>query len=64
MNNTTNTRLAEDFAKYIRMLAEKPENLENLEHYLSAHFHVWMVQYASTPENFVAEMREFATMEI
>ena len=62
MNATTNQKLAEDFCKYIRMLAEKSENLDNLECYLSMHFHEWLERFANTPADLVCEMREFATM--
>lgn len=64
MNTTKNAKLAEDFCKYIRILAEKPENLDNLECYLSIHFSEWLERFANTPATLVCEMREFATMEI
>ena len=55
---------AADFVNAIREIARKPENLDNLESYLSYHFQSWLKQYASTPEGMVAEMKSFASMEI
>lgn len=57
-------KAAAQFCAAIQTLASKPENLENLEHYLSYHFAVWLEKYANTPENMAAEMREFANMII
>lgn len=48
----------------IRTLASKPENLDNLESYLSAHFEEWLAKWANTPQDMAAEMREFANMTI
>ena len=56
--------VAEQFVNAIKTIAEKPENLDNLECYLSHHFEVWMKKYANTPENLTAELMEFANMEI
>ena len=53
-----------DFAEAIKRLAENPQNLENLESYLSWHFPEWLERYANTPENMAAEMLSFANMEI
>ena len=55
---------AEQFCNAIRELANKPENLQNLESYLEYHFDKWMEKYANTPEDISAEMSEFARMEI
>ena len=55
---------AAQFCEAIRTLANKPENLENLESYLSRHFSEWISKWANTPEELVAEMKEFAEMEI
>lgn len=55
---------AKQFCDAIREIASKPENLENLEIYLSMHFPVWIEKYASTPETLTAELKEFARMEI
>ncbi len=57
-------KAAAQFCEYIRILASKPENLENLEYYLSRHFAAWLEKYANTPEGMAAEMREFANMII
>lgn len=51
------------FCEAIKILASKPENLNNLESYLSYHFTSWLTKWANTPENMTAEMREFAEME-
>lgn len=56
--------LAKQFCDAIKTLAEKPDNLFNLECYLSHHFHTWMKKYASVPEDLVAEMKSFAEMRI
>jgi hypothetical protein len=56
--------VAQQFVAAIKTIAEKPENLENLELYLSRHFSVWLEKYANTPEGITAEMREFANMII
>lgn len=56
--------VAKQFITAIKTIAEKPENLENLELYLSRHFPEWMKKFANTPENITAEMREFANMII
>lgn len=55
---------AADFIKAIKTIAEKPENLYNLECYLSHHFTAWLEKYANTPETIAAEMKEFANMVI
>ena len=55
---------ATQFCEAIRALANKPENLENLESYLSRHFSEWISKWANTPEELAAEMKEFAEMEI
>lgn len=56
--------VAAQFCEHIRTLAAKPENLDNLESYLSYHFPVWLQRWANTPETLTAEMREFANMII
>lgn len=56
-------RVAKQFIAAIKTIAEKPENLENLELYLSYHFPEWMIKFANTPENITCEMREFANMK-
>ena len=52
------------FCDAIRELANKPENLQNLESYLEWHFDKWLEKFASTPDCMAAEMSEFARMEI
>lgn len=53
---------AAQFCEYIRTLASKPDNLDNLQSYLSEHFEDWLKKYAYDPQNMAAEMREFANM--
>ena len=55
---------AAQFCNAIRELANKPENLQNLESYLERHFDKWLEKYANTPDGIAAEMSEFAEMEI
>lgn len=55
---------AADFVEAIKRLAENPQNLENLESYLSWHFPEWLERYANTPEKIATEMLSFANMEI
>ena len=52
------------FVDAIKILAENPDNLDNLESYLSVHFPEWLARYANTPENLAGEMKQFAEMEI
>lgn len=59
-----NEEYAKDFVKAIKELASKPDNLDNLESYLSYHFDVWMEKFANTPGNLTSEMKHFAEMEI
>ena len=55
---------ATQFCEAIRTLANKPENLENLESYLSRHFPEWISKWANSPASLAEEMKEFAEMEI
>ena len=55
---------AAEFCEAIRTLANKPENLENLESYLSRHFSEWISKWANSPAGLAEEMKEFAEMEI
>lgn len=64
MRKAAQAKAAEDFVNAIKTIANKPENLDNLESYLSMHFPEWLGKYANTPDNMAAEMREFAEMEI
>ena len=54
---------AAQFCNAIRELANKPENLQNLESYLEWHFDKWLEKYASTPDCMAAEMSNFAQMD-
>ena len=65
MNNERKfDELAHEFVEAIRMFAEKPDNIDNFESYLSYHFDVWMEKYASDPESLTSEVKHFAEMEI
>ena len=55
---------AAQFCDAIRELANKPENLQNLESYLKYHFETWLEKYASTPDGMAAEMSSFAQMDM
>ncbi len=55
---------AKQFCEALRTIAGKPENLDNLESYLSYHFAEWMNKYANTPENITAELKSFADLDI
>ena len=55
---------AKIFTNAIKEIAKKPENINNLESYLSRHFSSWLKKYANDPENMAEEMREFAEMQI
>ena len=57
-------QIAHQFIEAIKTIAGKPENLENLESYLSHHFAEWMNKYANTPENITAELKNFADMDV
>lgn len=63
MRKETQAKAAVDFVNAIKIIANKPENLDNLESYLSYHFAVWLEKYANTPEDMAAEMREFAEID-
>lgn len=60
MHETT----AKQFVEAIKTIAAKPDNLNNLECYLSHHFPEWLQKWANTPETIVSELRNFAEMEI
>ena len=59
-----NEKLAMEFIEAIKMLAEKPENMDNFECYLSHCFDAWMEKYAYDPESLTSEVKHFAEMEI
>lgn len=54
---------AEIFCDAIRTIAEKPENINNMESYLTWHFTTWLEKYGNCPENLAMEMKSFAEME-
>ena len=64
MKKEEQAKAAADFVNAIKTIANKPENLDNLESYLSYHFAEWLEKYANTPEDIAAEMLEFAEMEV
>ena len=59
-----NKKNADIFTKAIKDLANKPENLENLNSYLCYHFPEWLEKWANTPEGLAEEMKNFATMDV
>jgi len=59
-----NQEAAKIFIEAIKQLANKPDNLRNLECYLEQHYDVWLKKYANTPENMAIEILNFAEMEI
>ena len=59
-----NKNYAEMFVNAIKELATKPDNLNNLESYLSNHFDVWMEKFANNPDGLATELKQFAEMEI
>ena len=64
MEQSKNSQLAKKFIKAIRTIAEKENNLNNFQLYLSIHFDKWMEKFASNPEGLTAELESFANMEI
>ena len=65
MNNKRKfEQLAHEFTEAIMMFAEKPDNIDNFESYLSRHFDVWMEKFAYNPESLTSEVKQFAEMEI
>ena len=57
-------KAAADFVGAIKLIATKPDNLDNLESYHSHHFPEWVSRWANSPEDLAGEMKEFARMEI
>lgn len=55
---------ARQFCKAIKTIAEKEDNLNNLESYLSYHFDSWLEKFAGTPDNMASELVQFANMEL
>lgn len=56
--------IAKQFIEAIKTISAKPENLDNLEIYLSYHFTEWLNKFANTPEGITSEMKSFAEMTI
>lgn len=56
--------VARQFVGAIKAISAKPDNLDNLECYLTHHFEEWLKLYACTPKDLTAELRAFAEMEI
>lgn len=54
---------AAKFVNAIKEIASKPENLNNLESYLTYHFDEWLAKWANTPDDLATEMKSFAEME-
>lgn len=63
-DTASTAKAASDFCAAIAEIAGKPENLANLESYLSYHFPAWLEKWASTPEDMACEMKEFAGMKL
>ncbi len=57
-------KAAEKFCKAISTIAEKPENLKNLQCYLSHHFETWLKRFANDPDSIAEELTVFAEMGI
>lgn len=55
---------AKIFCDAIKTIAEKSENINNLESYLTWHFTTWLEMYGNCPENLAMEMKMFAEMEV
>ena len=58
-NNAEN---AKRFCAAIRILANNPDAIQNLESYLSNHFDIWLKEYANTPENITSELWHFSNI--
>ena len=58
-NNIEN---AKRFCAAIRILANDPDAIQNLENYLSNHFDIWLKKYANTPENITSELWHFSNI--
>ena len=64
MSENKYAELAAQFVQAVKTISSKPENLDNLECYLSHCFRAWLEKYANTPETLTSEMIEFANMII
>lgn len=56
------TEQAKTFVNAIKTIADKPENLDNLENYLSIHFQKWLATWATTPDGIAEELEAFASL--
>ena len=54
---------ADKFCEAIKVIAERPEALENLRHYLARNFPDWLRRFGKYPEDFAFDFNEFATMQ-
>lgn len=59
-----NEECAKMFCDAIRTMVKKPENIHNLENYLSCNFDIWIKKYANDPESLAEEMKSFAEMKL
>ena len=55
---------AKQFCEALQAIAGKPQNLENLDHYLAILFSEWLNKFANTPEGITAELKQFSEMEV
>lgn len=55
-----NQENAMKFCNAIRLMATKPDNINNLESYLTCHFDEWLEKYGNDPENLASELELFA----
>lgn len=55
---------AAEFITALKTLAERPENLNNFQLYLSIHFSEWLKRFANTPEDITTELKHFAELDI
>lgn len=58
-----NQEAAKMFTDAIRTFADKPNNIDNFEFYLAAHFDKWLEKYSNTPQGIAIEMESFAEMD-
>lgn len=56
--------LAAAFCAAIKTFNRNPDNLDNLESYLSFHFYNWLQKFAYDPETLTAELTRFANMDL
>jgi len=63
-NADENEQAAAILIEAIKLLADSPEALENLQSYLEQHFNRWLESYAYSPELLAIELKSFATIEL